>query len=215
MKSRWLAPLVVAAMWAFALATYPRLPDVVPTHWNLRGEVDGTMPRWPGAFVLPLTATVMLLLFRVLPYIDPRRRNWEKFRDELHIVVSLLTLFFALVEGVSLGAALGWPVNASAAILGGIGLLFVGIGNYLPRIHSNWWMGIRTPWTLSSDRVWRDTHRVGGRAFVAGGLLCAAAALLPEAMRSWVAVSALGAAALFSAAYSYFAWRRESRAREA
>lgn len=215
MKSRWLAPLVVAAMWAFALAMYPRLPEVVPTHWNLEGEVDGTMRRWPGAFVAPLTGTGMLLLFQVLPYIDPRRRNWEKFRDEFHIIVSLLMLFFALMEVLTLGAALGWPVNVSAVVLGAVGLLFVGLGNYLPRIRSNWWMGIRTPWTLESDRVWRDTHRVGGRAFVAGGLLCVAAALLPDPLRPWVALSALGAASFFSVAYSYFAWRRESRERQA
>ena len=211
MKSRWIAPLVIAAMWAFALWAYPQLPEQVPTHWNLRGEVDGWSGRAFGAFLMPAVATLMIpLLLYVLPAIGPRRENLARFRPELRLIASVIALFLLLMQVLTLGVAMGWPVDVTRAMLAGVGLLFAVIGNYLPRIRSNWWMGIRTPWTLDSDRVWRETHRLGGRTFVAGGLLAALAALLPDPARAWVAVAALGAAALIPAVYSYFAWRRDA-----
>lgn len=209
MKARWLTLATLAAMWLFALAVYPALPAEVPTHWNLAGEVDDTMRKLPGAFIAPAIATLVALAMTVLPKIDPRRGNWAKFPEERRIVVAVLVLFMALMEGVTLGAALGWDVNVAAWAVGGIGGLFIAMGNYLPRIRSNWWLGIRTPWTLENERVWRATHRVGGRAFVAAGVLCLlAAAVLPAAVRPWIALGAIGVASLFPLVYSYFAWRR-------
>ena len=210
MKTRWIAPAVIVAMWAFALAVYGALPDQVPTHWNLAGEADDWSPRAWGAFVAPVIATLTIpLLWWVLPRLDPRRDNIERFRPELYLVGNLMVLFFALLEVLTLGAALGWPVDVTSAVLAAVGLLFVGIGNYLPRFRSNWWMGVRTPWTLESERVWRETHRVAGRTFVAGGLVAVAAALLPDPARGTVAMVALIGAGVIPAAYSYVAWRRE------
>jgi uncharacterized membrane protein len=215
MTRRWIAPLGVLVMWAFAFAVMPALPERIPTHWNLRGEVDGWMDRPWGALAGPLAATAVVALFAVLPRIDPRRRNFEKFRGELHLMVNLFVLFFLAVEVLTLGAALGWPVDVGQGVLAGIGLLFVAMGNYLPRIRSNWWMGIRTPWTLESETVWRETHRLGGRCFVAGGAAAVAAAFLPEPARGVVATAALLAAGLVPAAWSYVIWRRERGGRAA
>jgi immunity protein, SdpI family len=216
MRNRWIAPVLIAGMVAFALAVFPRLPDPLPTHWNFRGEVDGWTPKLPGAFWAPFAAVVTAALLWVLPRIDPRRANIEKFRGELRLVTNLLVLFFALMEVLTLGYALGWPVDVSSGILASVGLLFVGLGNYLPRFRSNWWMGIRTPWTLESERVWRETHRVGGRTFVAGGAVAALAALLlPDPVRTWVAMAALGTASLIPVVYSYLVWRREGSGRAA
>ena len=212
MRNRWIAPLLVAAMWAFALAVYPRLPDRIPTHWNLRGEADG----WGGpgaAFLFPAIGTGTWLLMMVLPRIDPRRANWEKFRDEVRLLVGVLVLFFAWIEAVALGAALGWKLDTGRAVMGGVGVLLAVIGNYLPRIRSNWFMGIRTPWTLSSESVWRDTHRVGGRAFVAGGLAMVLAGFIPGILAQLLAIAAAMVATLIPVVYSYLAWRREAAGR--
>lgn len=212
MRNRWIAPLLVAAMWAFALAVYPVLPDHIPTHWNLRGEADG----WGGpgsAFLFPAIGTGTWLLMLVLPRIDPRRANWEKFRDEVHLLVNVLVLFFAWIEAVTLGAALGWDLDTGRAVTGGVGMLLAIIGNYLPRIRSNWFMGIRTPWTLSSESVWRDTHRVGGRAFVAGGVAMVLAGFIPGVLAQLLAIVAAMVASLIPVVYSYLAWRREAAGR--
>jgi len=208
MKTRWLTIAVLAAMWLFALAAYPALPAEVPSHWNLAGEVDDTMRKLPGAFLVPAIATLVALSMTVLPRIDPRRSNWARFPEERRIVVLAIVLFMALMEVVTLGASLGWAIDVSAWAVGGLGGLMIALGNYFPRIRSNWWLGIRTPWTLENERVWRDTHRVGGRAFVAAGVLCLLAAVLPGRATPLVALAAIGGASLFPLVYSYFAWRR-------
>lgn len=213
MKSRWLGPAVTAAMWAFALAVYARLPQRVPSHWNVHGEVDGWMEKPWGPLMMPLMATGALALLWLLRRVDPRARNIERFGDEWLLLVNLTLALFAVLEVVMLGHALGWPVDVDRAVPVAVGLLLVGVGNYLPRIRSNWFMGIRTPWTLDNERVWRATHRVGGRTFVAAGLVMMVSALLPPSARTWamVAVAALGAGV--PVVYSYVAYRRDAAGR--
>lgn len=210
MKSRWLAPAVTAAMWIFALAVYARLPQRVPSHWNLQGEVDGWLDKPWGPFVQPLVATGMLALLWLLPRIDPRRANVERFAEDRRLLVNLMILFFAVVQAATFAHALGWPVQVERVVMASIGLLLVGLGNYLPRIRSNWFMGIRTPWTMDNERVWRATHRIGGRTFVAAGLVMALAALLPEPVRAWAAGAALAVAVVVPLVYSYVAYRRDA-----
>jgi uncharacterized membrane protein len=210
MKSRWLAPAVTAAMWIFALAVYARLPQRVPSHWNLQGQVDGWMEKPWGPFVQPLVAIGMLALLWLLPRIDPRRANVERFAEDRRLLVNLMILFFAVVQAATFAHALGWPVQVDRVVMASIGLLLVGLGNYLPRIRSNWFMGIRTPWTMDNERVWRATHRVGGRTFVAAGLVMALAALLPEPVRAWAAVAAVAVAVVVPLVYSYVAYRRDA-----
>jgi uncharacterized membrane protein len=213
MKSRWLGTAVAAAMWAFALAVYARLPARVPTHWDLHGQVNGWMARPWGAVMLPLAATLLLGVLWLLPRIDPRRANIEHSRESWRLLVNLILLFLAALEATTLGYALGWPVDADRVIIANVGLLLAAIGNYLPRLRSNWFMGIRTPWTMDNERVWRATHRVGGRTFVAGGLVMALSAVLPEPSRIWIAGAAVAFAAGVPLVYSYVAWRREMAGR--
>jgi uncharacterized membrane protein len=213
MKSRWLGPVVVVAMWAFAAAVYARLPHQIPSHWNLQGEVDGWMAKPWGALMMPLIATVILASLWVLPRIDPRRANVEHSAGDRRLLINLLILFVAVIELATLGQALGWPVQVERVVPAAIGLMLVGLGNYLPRIRSNWFLGIRTPWTLSSEHVWRATHRVAGRAFVGAGLLIALSALLPATARAWTTGVALAVAVALPLVYSYAAWRREAAGR--
>jgi uncharacterized membrane protein len=209
MKSRWLGTAVAAAMWAFALAVYSRLPNRIPSHWNLQGEVDGWMEKPWGPLLQPFIATVMLGALWVLPRLDPRRENVERFAEDRQLLINLIIVFFAVVQVATLGYALGWPVQVDRVILASVGLLFVGLGNYLPRIRSNWFIGIRTPWTMDNERVWRATHRVGGRTFVAAGLVMALAALLPEPARAWATGAAIAVAVVVPLVYSYVAYRRD------
>jgi uncharacterized membrane protein len=210
MKNRRFTLVLLAAMWVAAVVVYPRLPAHIPTHWNVRGVPDA----WGGrawAFLFPAMSTaIVLLATEVLPRIDPRRANWDRFRDVLNLVVNLIVLFTAWMMALSLGIALGWKIDMPRAVMVGVGLFLAALGNYLPRIRSNWWVGIRTPWTLESERVWRDTHRVGGRAFVAAGLATAVAGFLPAGFIPAVPIAAIAVAALVPTVYSYVAWRREA-----
>ena len=207
---KWAPAAVIAAMWLFSLAVWRRLPDRVPMHWNASGAIDRYGGRLEGALFAPLLATAIWLVMRVLPRIDPRRENYARFAGSYDLVVLAVVALLAAVHVVVLGAAMGWAVPVVRVMPVLVGALFVVIGNVLPRARPNWWFGIRSPWTLSNDRVWARTQRVGGFALVASGVVAMASALLPQRLAVPVLVAAALAAAVFSVGYSYFAWRQES-----
>jgi len=213
MNKRWIGPVLIALMVGFALAVYGRLPEQVPTHFDLSGKPDDWMDRFPGAFLLPaITAGIYLLLF-ALRRIDPRREHYERFEDTYWAILNLLALLMVILQVLSLGLTLGWPINMGRAIPLTIGLLFVGLGNVLPRVRSNWWIGIRTPWTLESEAVWRETHRVGGWTFMAAGLVLVVAGLfVPPGTREWISGIALAFGVVVPLVYSYLTYRRATAA---
>ena len=211
MSKSWTGLAIVGAMLLFALAVFSSLPPQIPTQWDFSGEPVAWDGRAFGAFLFPLVGLGMWGLAWVLPRIDPRRPNYARFRGTYWLIFNLILGFLAAMEVLTLGAALGWPVPIGITTVIWAGLLLIGIGNYLPRIRSNWWMGIRTPWTLESERVWRETHRVGGWTFTIAGVIVLASLPFPPEMQVWMSGAAIGAAALGSIAFSYFAWRREQK----
>lgn len=214
MTRRWLGPVVIAAMLVFTAVVYPLLPERIPTHWNFRGEVDGWSGRLWGSLLAPVVSAGIWVLLPVLRRVDPRRRNYDRFESTFWLLVNLLVVFFAGIHVLTLGVALGWAIDMTRTILVIVGLMFAVLGNYLPRLRSNWWMGIRTPWTLESDAVWRSTHRLAGYTFVIGGLATAVSALLPSPIAIGLAMAAMMTAAVVPAIYSYVAFQRERREAE-
>lgn len=210
MNRRWIGPVVIALMVAFALAVYGRLPEQIPTHFDLSGEPDDWSDRFPGAFVMPALAAGVYLLLFALRRIDPRRAHYQRFEGTYWVILNVIAITMAAFQVLTLGLALGWPIDMGRAITVTVGLLFVGLGNYLPRIRSNWWIGIRTPWTLESETVWRETHRVAGWTFVAAGLALVAGGLfVPAGTREWTSGIALAIGVAVPFVYSYLAFRRE------
>ncbi len=168
-------------------------------------------PSRPAAFLAPAAATGVWLLMRHQASIDPRRAEVERSTPTRRLLAEILVGFMAVVEVLTLGIALGWPLDMGEAMWPLLGLLFVAMGSYLPRVRPNWFLGVRTPWTLASDAVWRDTHRLAGWAFVAAGLLTAGAMFLPVRARPFVGMAALGLAAGVPLVYSFLRWRRDER----
>jgi uncharacterized membrane protein len=209
MTKRWIGPAVIGGMLVFTALVYGELPERIPTHWNLSGEVDGWSGRLWGSLLAPVIAAALWLLLPVLRRVDPRRRNYDRFDPTFWLILNVIVVFMGAMHVLTLGMALGWAIDMTRAILVLVGLLFAGLGNYLPRLRSNWWMGIRTPWTLESETVWRATHRLAGFTFVIGGLIAVAAALLPTKLAFGVSMVAMMSAALVPAAYSYVLYRRE------
>lgn len=209
---KWYPILVVAAAVVASAVAYTRLPERVPVHWNAAGEVDRYGSPLEGVLVMPLVMVGLALLIPALPRIDPRGANYEKFKPTYHLVMNTILTFMLGVHATILAATLGLPVDVGRVVPIGLGALLIVLGNVLPRTRPNWMFGIRTPWTLSSDRVWERTHRVGGYLMLAAGLLVVLVGLLSPGARSMLAVvTAVVAAALGSVAYSYVAWRQEQR----
>lgn len=210
MRSRWLAPVLILALAVLAVLAWPHLPERMPVHWNGSFEVDRWGTRWEGVALLPGVALAVWLLLPLLRKIDPLRGNYEAWEPTFWLILNIVVLMEVVLEVAIIAFSLGWPVPMEQVILASVGVLFVGLGNYLPRVRPNWWVGIRTPWTLSSDHVWRETHRLGGRTFVLGGLITIAAAFVPRAAAPWVALAGLLLGAFVPVVYSYVVWRREA-----
>jgi uncharacterized membrane protein len=207
---KWLPLVLVAGSLAFSAVVYPRLPDRMPVHWGFDGEIDRYGSRVEGAFLLPVVMLAIWALMRWLPTIDPRRANYAKFQDTYDLVITSALGLFTAMHVAIVGTALGWPLSIGRLAPALVGLLFVVLGNSLPRARPNWWFGIRTPWTLSNDRVWMRTHRVGGYLLLGAGLVFLVAAALPSPWTFGVAIAAAIAASVGSIIYSYLVWKEET-----
>jgi len=213
MRSRWFG-LVVAALGAVvSVWAYGRLPETVATHWNLQGTPDGFSSRIWAVVLMPLVTVGLTSLFNVLPRVDPRRENYAKFLDSYWLIANAILVFTGVVHGLILANGLGYTVQVDRLLPVGVGLLFVFLGNYLTRVEPNWFIGVRTPWTLSSDTVWRKVHRTAGWLFVIAGIVIAAGAFAPRSAFMPLFVVTIVAAAGIPVAQSYVLWKREQHDR--
>lgn len=210
MRNRWIGFIVAAVTLGAAIWAYPQLPARVATHWNLHGEPDGYSGRFVGAFVFPLVILGVALVVQILPKIDPKGKNYLKFNDTYWLLINGVLIFMGVMHLAVLGNAIGAPVSVQRVMPVALGFLFVMVGNYLSRVQPNWFIGIRTPWTLSSDTVWRKTHRLGGWVFVIAGLLFMVSAVLPNSVRATVPLTiVIIVLAVIPVLYSLYLWMRE------
>ena len=209
---RWYPLLLALLGVAASLAVYRRLPETMAVHWDIDGNPNGWMPRAFGAFFGPVLLLVLWQIMRVLPRIDPREPNYARFGDAFDTIVAATLLLVLATHGIVLAVALGYRVDVSRLVPALVGALFVVIGNVMPRMRPNWWFGVRTPWTLSNDRVWARTHRLAGFSMTAAGLVTIASALLlPARLGLPVLIAAIVAATIGPVVYSYLTWKREQR----
>jgi uncharacterized membrane protein len=201
--------LALAAAIGFSVWAYPHLPAQVATHFTLEGEPNGWSSRLVASILAPGIGLVLAAVSTVLPRIDPRRANYALFGPTYWTIINAALVLVAGLHFFLLGKALGWGVDMSRVGALGIGGILVLLGNLMTRIRPNWFMGIRTPWTLSSDTVWRKTHRFGGVAFVIAGLCVVATAFIGSGWVSYGAMGCVAAAALSSVVYSYVIWKKE------
>ena len=213
MRNRWFGLVIAALAVAVSIWAYPQLAPTIATHWNLRGTADGFSSRAMAVSIMPAVILVMTGLFNVLPKLDPRRANYAKFIDTYWLIANAVILFILIGHGMIVATGLGYPVKVDRFMPIGVGLLFIVLGNYLTRVEPNWFVGIRTPWTLSSDTVWRKTHRTGGWLMVLGGLAVTASAFLPQSAFLPLLIGAVLVMAVIPIVQSYILWKREQHDR--
>jgi uncharacterized membrane protein len=203
----------VAIMVATSAWGWSQIPDdaQIPIHWGLDGQADGFAPKAVGLFALPALGLIISALLAIVPAIEPRRENLNRSAPAYRAVwLSLLGLLVVL-HGAAVVAATGAGVDMAGLVAAGIGAMFVVIGNVLGKVRSNFMFGIRTPWTLTSDRSWNRTHRLGGRLMVALGLVVIGATALGLRGEPLFAIVGGGGGTLVVGVvvYSYLAWRAD------
>ena len=198
--------LFVFSAIAVAAILYPSLPEQIPTHWNAQGQVDGYMKKPGGVIIMPAMAVFTFVIMKLIPVISPKGFRTDKFSDVFGVLQVTLVGFMSIVAILVLLEARGLDVRINEMIIAGTGLLFVIIGNYLGRVRKNFFIGIRTPWTLASDEVWNRTHRIGGRLFILSGVVIWIGAILRLPL-TWTVGVAVGLV-LIPVVYSYFLYRK-------
>lgn len=208
MKSRaiLLCLLLIVAMSLVTAYLYPRLPAQLPVHWNFAGEVDGYGPRWQIWLLGPGAMGALLLLGMALPWLSPRQFEVQASGPTYGYMMAIPVLLMACVEALVLCAALGVPLAVHYIAPGLACTALILLGNPMGKVKRNFYLGIRTPWTLASERVWYATHRLAGRLMVASGLL--GFAVLSVGAPHWALMLALTAWAPLAALYSLLCYKR-------
>lgn len=202
--------LMISAAIIVGIAFWNQLPDPMASHWNVNDQVDGYMSKFWGVFLMPLITLGMLLLFLVIPNIDPLKANIAQFRDVFNMFIALIVAFMLYIYILSLRWNLGYiNFGMSKAMLPAMGILFILIGYLFRKAKRNFFIGIRTPWTLSSDRVWDETHRLGSVLFMASGVLALIGSLFGGTIAFWFLFGPIMGSTLITLVYSYVIYQRE------
>lgn len=194
--------LIILATFVLGIVLYPHLPAHLATHWNVQGNVNHFTPKFWSVFGLPFIMTGIAALFLLIPRIDPLKKNIAAFRPYFDLFVVLLMLFLFYTYLLVIIWNVGDHFNMNEALVPALGALFYYIGVLMAHAQPNWFVGIRTPWTLSNTTVWRDTHRLGARLYKIAGLIAVLGFFVtPYAIQ--IAIIPVLAVSLYLVIYSY------------
>jgi len=204
--------LIIGATLAGALL-WNQLPDPMASHWDVNDQVNGYMSRFWGVYLMPLVTIGMFLIFLIIPNIDPLKANIAQFRETFNLFIAFMVGFMAYIHVLTLRWNLGYTnLGISKAMLPAMGLLFFIIGSMLRKAKRNWFIGIRTPWTLSSDYVWNEIHRIGGVLFMVSGVIAVIGGFFGGAVAFWSIMVPVFGTSIFLVVYSYVLYQREAKA---
>ena len=206
--------ILLAITLGYIIYIYPSLPDLIPTHWGTSGEADRYNDK---SYVFLFFAIIVGInvLMPVVAKIDPRKDNYLRFGKSFNIFRIAITLLFMGVTFISTQAALSnlsdsFSVDKLVPAL--IGVLFIVIGNYMPKFKHNYTMGIKTPWTLADEDVWNKTHRVSGPIWIIGGaLMILNGFLVPDSFTIYVIITTISIMVILPFAYSYVIYRKKHK----
>jgi len=210
-KTEWFSVIFIILAFLAGAYFYQNFPDQVPTHWNYKGQVDGYGSPLLAAFMSPTMMLIIYLIFLTIPYLDPKKEQYGSFINIYHRFKDLIITFLFIVglliglNGIGQTIAIGFWMP----IL--VGLLFIAIGGLLEKVKMNWFLGIRTPWTLSSETVWTKTHRLSSRVLMLAGLLMASTVLVPPSIKIFFFILVISLVVLALPVYSYILYRQERK----
>lgn len=209
-KSIIFALLIVLASFGASTYFYPQMPETVASHWDINGEVNGYMSKFWGLFLMPIISLAIFLFFLAIPKIDPLKSNIEKFRKYFDAFIVVFLLFFLYVHLLTVVWNLGVGFNMAQLMSPAFGVLFYYCGVLMEKAKQNWFIGFRTPWTISSAEVWDKTHRAGGALFKISGIIALGGLILP-AVAFYLVIFPILFFSLYITVYSYWEYKNTAR----
>jgi len=201
---------VILLSFIIGIYFYPQMPEKIASHWNAQGQVDGYMSKFWGLFLMPLLSMMLFLLFIAIPKIDPLKHNIEKFREYYDGFVVLIIVYLFYVYLLTIFWNIGIRFSMVQPLAPAMGILFYYIGILIENAKRNWFIGIRTPWTLSSEKVWEKTHKIGGKLFKIAGIIAFIGVFFQRYALFFILVPIILVAA-YTIVYSYFEYQKETR----
>ena len=195
------ASVITLVSVAISAATWSSLPERMIIHWNMYGEADGCSSKFFGALIIPSVSVLMLLLLVAIPRIDPSG-NIGGFWDQYRGLVNVIQLYFLYFNGIYLALNLGYQFSIMAALAPALAAMFYYMGTIMEKAKQNWFVGVRTPWTLSSEEVWVKTHLMAGKVFKASGICTLLGLLVPD-LAIWAIVLPVLLGSLYLILFSY------------
>ncbi len=198
---------------SFLIGAYlsPYMPEKMASHWDANGSVDGYMPKLWGLFLLPVISAILFLVYMLIPKIDPLKGNIEKFRGHFDVFILLLFVFLFYVHMLTMLWNLSYRFNFIQLLAPAFGLIIYYAGIMMENAKQNWFIGVRTPWTLSSEVVWDKTNKLAGKLFKVAGVLAAMGLIFPKYAIFLILVPVI-LAAVYPIIYSYQKYQQEIKA---
>jgi len=190
---------------------YQHFPDRVITHWDFAGNPNGWSGRGFAAFFLPVLLIVMYVLFLWLPSLDPKKERYAEFAKVYAVFRNFIIFFMLLIYFIASLNNIGYKLDVGVSVSLAVGALFIILGNYMGKLKPNWFVGIRTPWTMSSETVWNKTHRFGGKVFMLGGLIMIITGFAPLSWRLPLFIVDIIVLSLGTVVYSYIVYLKENK----
>lgn len=207
MKKDWILIFIILLSFIATIFLYNDLPEEIPRQWGLDGEVNSYWGKG-AVFFTALLPLLLYFLMKFLPKIDPKKESYNKHKKAYHMTIFSVIIFLIIVHWVSIYASLGNNINIQLLVNVGVGALFIIIGNYMGQIRHNYFFGIRTPWTLANEEVWKKTHRVARYPFVLLGILFIIVGFLPGEIAIGIVIGATIIMVLFITLYSYLIFKK-------
>lgn len=208
-KKLIITSIVILLPILIGLILWNKLPDQVPTHWNAQGEVDGWSSKVFAVFGLPIVLFAVHWMCILVTSVDPKKQNIEG--KVLWIVFWICPIISLLVGMLSYGAALGVEFKVDKIMLAIMGIMFIVVGNYLPKCKQSYTVGIKLPWTLNDEENWNRTHRMGGKLWVISGIILLLSMLLSTSAMAIVVLAVVGVSVLVPTVYSYLLFREKEK----
>ena len=203
-----IAIVLVVLSFLVGIYFYPQMPAEIDTHWNADGVADGQRSKFTGLFAIPIVSLILLVLFLVIPRIDPKKENIRKFRGHYDWLIFVIMAFMFYIYLLSVFWNLGAEFNFTLLLLPAFTLLFLFIGFVLEKAEPNWFVGIRTPWTLSSEKVWHKTHKLGAKLFKIAALITLFGFVF-RSLAIWFVIAPIIVFVLYLIIYSYLEYLKE------
>lgn len=203
---------IILISFIIGIYLYSKMPERMASHWNIQGEVDGYITKFWGLFLIPFVSFVLYLFFVLIPRIDPLKNNIEKFRKYFDTFIVLLMSFLLYLYLLTIFWNLGFRFNFIQFLVPAFSILFFYTGVLIENSKRNWFVGIRTPWTLSSDAVWSKTHELGGKLFKIAALI-SLIGIVFENYAIYLIILPIFFVAIYTTVYSYFEYKKQIRKR--